>query len=75
MPWLPKRIDVRKPTNLHEINPSDWFALLNDGQTYIQTYYQQHGYAMDLLTVEIDRNAEDHRVTDSFGWCSSFDRK
>lgn len=52
MPWLPKRIDVRKPTNLHEINPSDWSALLNDGQTYIQTYHQLHGYAMTLLTVE-----------------------
>lgn len=75
MPWLPQAIGVRKPTDLHEINPSDWFAILNDGQAYIQTYYQQHGYAMSLLTVEKNHEAEDHSVTDSVEWYSSFDRK
>ncbi|WP_306262015.1 hypothetical protein [Pararhizobium sp. IMCC21322] len=75
MPWLPQETDVRKPTDLHEINPSDWFAMLNDGQAYIQTYYQQHGYAMSLLTVEKNHDTEDYSVTDSVDWYSSFDRK
>lgn len=75
MPRLPQGTDARKPTDLHEINPSDWFAMLNDGQPYIQTYYQQHGYAMSLLIVENHRDAEDHSVTDSFDWYSSFDRR
>jgi len=75
MPWLPQETDARKPTDLHEIDPSDWFATLSDGQAYIQTYYQQHGYAMSLLIVENHRDAEDHSVTDSVDWYSSFDRK
>lgn len=75
MPWLPQGIDVRKPTDLHEINPSDWFAMLNDGQAFVQTYYQQHGYAMSLLIVENHHDAEDHSVTDSVDWYSSFDRR
>jgi len=75
MPRLPQETDARKPTDLHEINPSDWFATLSDGQAYIQTYYQQHGYAMSLLIVENHHDAEDHSVTDSVDWYSSFDRR
>ncbi len=75
MPRLPQETDVRKPTDLHEFNPSDWFAMQNDGQAYIQTYYQQHGYAMSLLTVEKNDDAEDNSETDSVDWYSSFDRK
>ena len=75
MPWLPPGNGAREPTDLHEINPSDWFAMLKDGQAFIQTYYQQRGFAMSLLTVENNRDPEDQSVTDSFDWYSSFDRR
>lgn len=58
-PVLPSANLTNKITEFEETASSDWFSKSPSSKVFVQTRYQQNGYAMSLITFDDDEIGED----------------
>ena len=58
-PILPKANSKTTITEFEETISSDWFSTSPSSKIFVQTRYQQNGYAMSLITFDDDEISED----------------
>lgn len=59
-PILPKAKYGTHITEFEETASSDWFSASPSSNVFVQTRYQQNGYAMSLITFDDDETGEDY---------------